>query len=65
MSDRCRIKYIYEIEWCCKKMEKYYRSHDDIKLDGESSELVVDGNRISQCPFCHTDLEVESSVTHY
>ena len=65
MEKRMRIKYIDEIEYCCKKMKKYYESHDDIKLDSLGDYIIVDGKSINECPFCHTGIEVETSVCHY
>ena len=64
MSDRMRIKYINEVEYCCNKMKEFYESHDDIQLD-DGVGIVVDGKPMDECPFCHTDIEVETSVAYY
>lgn len=62
---RFRIKYIDEIEYCCKKMREYYESHTGTTFNYDNDSINIDGKEITECPFCHTFLEVDVSVVHY
>ena len=65
-----RIKYIDEVEFCCKKMRKYYESHD-VKLVSEDKvpmyfyKMLYKGKTIDECPFCEAEIEVQKDVTHW
>jgi len=65
MHKRMRIKYVDEVEFCCKKMKEYYESHDDIKLDGEHGAMTYKGQMIDECPFCGTGIEIDISICHW
>lgn len=65
MKPKMRVKYIDEVEFCCKKMRVLYSNTKDIKLDGERNRIIVKGKPMTQCPFCKTDMEIDVSVSHY
>jgi len=65
LSKRMRIKFIDEVQFCCKEMKEYYESHDDIKLDGDRGRIIVEGKSLGECPFCNTDIEIDVSVAHW
>ena len=65
MKPRMRVKIIDEVQFCCKPMKKFYESHDDIKFDSIDSVMLHEGKAITECPFCHTNIEVDVSVSHW
>jgi len=65
MGKRMRVKYIDEVEFCCKPMRVLYTNTKDIKLEGERDMIIVEGKPMSQCPFCKTEIEVDVAISHY
>ena len=65
MTKRMRIKIIDEVEFCCKRMKKFYESHSDIKFDSFDNMMLHEGKTITNCPFCNTNIEVDVSVSHW
>jgi len=65
MHKRMRIKYVDEVEFCCRKMKEYYESHKDIKLDGEHGAMTYEGQMIDECPFCGMSIEIDISICHW
>ena len=72
MTENMRIKIIDEVRFCCKKMEDYYESHDDIKFDSTEEvppyldyKMTYEGKLINECPFCKAYIEIEISKSHW
>ena len=74
MADNMRIKIIDEVRFCCKEMEDYYESHDDIKFDSRDKvpaaayinyKMTYEGKLINKCPFCKAHIEIEISKSHW
>lgn len=65
MRKRMRIKYVDEVEFCCKEMRVLYSTTEDIKLEGDKDTIIVKGKPMSKCPFCYTEIEVDVSISHY
>ena len=65
MEKRMRIKFIDEVEFCCKKMKDYYESHNDIHFNSSDCTMSYEGEMIDVCPFCNTDMEIDVSVCHW
>jgi len=69
-----RIKIIDEVRFCCKKMEDYYESHDNIQFDSTEKvpaacyidyKMTYEGKLINECPFCKAHIETEISKSHW
>ena len=56
------IKYIDEIQYCCKEMKDYYETIN-FRIDGDY--IVHKGKKIDECPFCGTFIEIDVSVVHW
>ena len=65
MEKRMRIKIVDEIEFCCKKMRKYYESHENIRFDSINHKMSYGRNYIDVCPFCGMDIEIDVSKSHW
>ena len=65
MGKRMRVKYIDEVEFCCKRMRVLYSNTKDIKLESDRDMIIVEGKPMSKCPFCETEIEVDVSISYY
>ena len=65
LRKKMRVKFVDEVQFCCKKMQKHYESHNDIKLDSLDCTMEYEGKMIDVCPFCKADIEIDVSVSHW